>query len=95
MALSPTEAYFVSRTVRALEVLAFGPMSAPQLAEKLQIHPRTARRMLYRLVDEGYVVRHGGPRPRFELTMRVVEVAGQWLEHSETARTGKHVRRTD
>lgn len=83
MALSPTEAYFVTRTVRALELLASGPLSAPKLAEAMQIHPRTARRMLNRLADEGYVQRLDEPRRRYVLTMRLIAVAGQWLHHNE------------
>ena len=43
--MTSTEAYFVTRTMRALELLAFGPLSVPQLAETMQIHPRTARRI--------------------------------------------------
>ena len=83
MALSPTEAYFVTRTVRALELLAAGPLSAPKLAEALQIHPRTARRMLNRLADEGYVRRLHEPCRRYVLTMRLIAVAGEWLLHIE------------
>jgi DNA-binding IclR family transcriptional regulator len=84
--MSTTYAYFVARTVRALELLAFGPLSAPQLARALQIHPVTARRMLSRLVEEEYVTRLDGPRCRYALTTRLVAVAGQWLEHAELPR---------
>lgn len=84
--MSATGAYFVTRTVRALELLAFGPLSAPQLAAAMQINDRTARRMLSRLADEEYVTRLDEPRRRYALTMRVVAVAGQWLEHSELPR---------
>ena len=78
--MSQTHAYFVARTVRALELLAFGPMSAPELADALQIDVRTARPMLARLVDEEYVTRVDGPRRRYSLTPRLVAIAGQWLE---------------
>jgi IclR family KDG regulon transcriptional repressor len=78
--MSETHAYFVARTVRALEVLAFGPMSAPELADALQIDVRTARTMLARLVDEEYVTRVDSPRRRYSLTPRLVAIAGQWLE---------------
>jgi DNA-binding IclR family transcriptional regulator len=71
--------YFVSRTVEALEVLSVAPSSAAQLARALQIHPRTARRMLARLVEEGYVVKRDERRGRYELTMHLVAVAGQAL----------------
>lgn len=71
--------YFISRTVEALEVLSLGPASAPEMARALQVHPRTARRMLARLVDEGYAVKRGDRRGRYELTMHLVAVAGQAL----------------
>ena len=45
----PLRAYAAMRTMRALERLAFSPLSAPELALALQIHPRTARRLLQRL----------------------------------------------
>jgi DNA-binding IclR family transcriptional regulator len=46
--------YTTERALRAIELLAFGPCSAPELAVGLQIHPRTARRLLHKLVDEQY-----------------------------------------
>jgi DNA-binding IclR family transcriptional regulator len=82
------EAFFVSRTMQALEALALRPQSAPQLAETLQIHPRTARRMLNRLADEGYVVRSDDARRRYSLTMRVVALAGQVAEGARLTRLG-------
>ena len=82
----PPGAYFVTRTVRALELLAFGPLSAPQLAEAMQVGVATARRMLWRLAEEEYVVQLDEPRRRYALTPRLVAVAGQWLEHSELPR---------
>jgi len=83
---STTGAYFVTRTVRALEALAFGPLSAPQLAEVLQVNARTARRLLVRLADEEYVVQLDEPRRRYALSMRLIAVAGQALEHHELTR---------
>jgi DNA-binding IclR family transcriptional regulator len=84
--MRPPGAYFVTRTMRVLELLAFGPLSAPQLADALQIHVRTARRMLWRLADEEYVTQLDEPRHRYALTSRRVAVAGQWLEHTELPR---------
>lgn len=81
-----TEAYFVTRTVRALEVLAFRPVSAPELAQALQIHPRTARRMLRRLVEEEYATLATDHRRRYSATMRLVALAGQLIEHAELPR---------
>jgi DNA-binding IclR family transcriptional regulator len=45
----PAEAWFAARTMRALELIAFEPLSAPRVAHLLEIHPRTARRLLNRL----------------------------------------------
>jgi hypothetical protein len=44
-----TEAWHVSRTLRTMELLAIAPRSAPELAEGLGIHVRTARRVLKRV----------------------------------------------
>ena len=41
--MRPPEAWPVARTMQALEALAFQPLSAPQVAAAMQIHPRTAR----------------------------------------------------
>ena len=85
------EAYFVTRTMRALELLAFGPVSVRQLAAALQIHERTARRMLGRLVDEEYVTRLDEPRRRYVLTLRVAALASQAVKRSELARAASPV----
>lgn len=71
--------YFISRTLEALEILSLGPASAADVARALQVHPRTARRMLGRLADEGYVVKRCDRRGHYELTMHLVAVAGQAL----------------
>jgi DNA-binding IclR family transcriptional regulator len=63
--------YFVTRTVQAIEHLADAPRSAEQLAELLTIHPRTVRRLLNRLVADGYAQRQPGPRGRYELTAQL------------------------
>jgi DNA-binding IclR family transcriptional regulator len=80
------EAWFVTRTVRALEVLAFQPQSAPQVAEALQVHPRTARRLLNRLMEEGYLTRTQDARRLYSPTMRIVALAGQVVERSALSR---------
>jgi DNA-binding IclR family transcriptional regulator len=77
------EAWHVTRTMRALEVLAMGPRSAIEVAEALQIHPRTARRMLNRLVHEEYATRGPEPRRKYIATLRIVALAGQVAENSE------------
>jgi DNA-binding IclR family transcriptional regulator len=69
------EALYVARTMQVLELLAFQPLSAPQVAATLQIHPRTARRVLVRLHDEGYLTRSNDARRRYAPTLRVVALA--------------------
>ncbi|MEN3281450.1 MAG: IclR family transcriptional regulator, regulon repressor [Solirubrobacteraceae bacterium] len=75
--------------MRALEILAFGPLSAPQLALALQSHPRTVRRLLARLEEEGYLTISQDGRRRYELTMRLVALAGQVVENSTLARRAR------
>ena len=53
--MSVPEAWHVARTLRAMELLATQPRSAPELADALGVHVRTARRVLTRLESEGYV----------------------------------------
>lgn len=76
------EAWHVWRTMRLIELLAFAPLSAPQLAEALYAQPRTVRRVLGRLVEEGYVTLRDERRRVYEPTMRLVALAGQIVENS-------------
>ena len=71
------EAFFVTRTMEAMELLAFQPASAPQVAGALRVHPGTARRLLNRLVADGWLIRSGGRRRTYTPTMRVVAMAAQ------------------
>jgi len=75
--LSATEAFFASRSMQALEVLAFGPSTVSRVAAELQVHPRTARRLLNRMVTDGWLTRRDGPRPTYTPTMRIVALAAQ------------------
>jgi DNA-binding IclR family transcriptional regulator len=96
--LTATEAFFVSRSMRALEVLAFGPSTASQIASELQVHPRTARRLLNRMVSDGWLVRRDGPRPTYTPTLRIVALAAQHaqraplVEHATALALGLHDR---
>jgi IclR family transcriptional regulator, acetate operon repressor len=81
--VSPPEAWHVTRTLRAMELLAVEPRSAPELADALGVHVRTARRVLKRLESEGYVVVSEDRRRRYRPTMRVVALAGLVVEHAE------------
>jgi DNA-binding IclR family transcriptional regulator len=80
------EAWYVTRTLRALELLAFQPLSAPQLAASLEIHTRTARRLLMRLHEEGYLTLGDDARRLYTPTLRVVGLAAQIVERSPLAR---------
>jgi DNA-binding IclR family transcriptional regulator len=82
-----SDAWHVVRTLRAMEVLALRPRSAPELAGALGIHARTARRLLKRLESEGYVALGNDRRRRYRPTMRVVALAGQVVERAELTQT--------
>jgi len=88
-----SEAFFASRSMQALEVLAFGPSTATQLAAELQVHPRTARRLLNRMVHDGWVVRRDGPRPTYTPTMRIVALAAQLAHRAPLVRHAAGVAR--
>jgi DNA-binding IclR family transcriptional regulator len=66
-----------------MELLAVEPRSAPELADALGVHVRTARRVLKRLESEGYVTVTEDRRRRYRPTMRVVALAGQVVERAE------------
>jgi DNA-binding IclR family transcriptional regulator len=66
-----------------MELLAVRPRSAPELADALGVHVRTARRVLKRLDSEGYVALSDDRRRRYRPTMRVVALAGQVVERAE------------
>ena len=83
--MRPPEAWYAARAMQALEVLAFQPLSAPQLAAALQVHPRTARRLLNRLRDEGWLTRSDDARRLYAPTMRIVALAGQIVQRARIA----------
>lgn len=85
----PVEAWHAARTMRVLELLAFQPLSAPQLAEALEAHPRTVRRVLGRLVEDEYLTQDDDPGRRYHPTMRMVALAGQVLKNSELVDRGR------
>lgn len=78
----PTGAYGVMNTLRALERLAITPHSSTELADKLKIDARTARRILQRLAAEGYASQDDGPRRRYRATLRLAATGRQQLERS-------------
>ena len=89
--MSTSEAFFVSRTMQAIEVLAFQPSSAPQVAGALRVHPRTARRLLNRLVAEGWVTRSDERRRIYAPTMRIVALAAQLADRDPLAGAARPV----
>jgi DNA-binding IclR family transcriptional regulator len=68
-------------TVRALERLAFEPLSTSELADSLQVSVRTARRLLQRLALEGFVTQERGHRRRYHATLRLAALGRQMVEH--------------
>jgi DNA-binding IclR family transcriptional regulator len=83
---TPTEAYYVSRTLQALELLTFDDLSCPQVATALQIHPRTARRLLVRLAADGYIEQTFDSRRRYRATLRLAALGCQVIAHAELPR---------
>jgi DNA-binding IclR family transcriptional regulator len=73
--MSQSPAQFAIRTLRALEVLAFTPTTAPRVAEALGVHPRTARRLLSQLQRDGWLTYSGGRRAVYAPTLRLVALA--------------------
>lgn len=76
----PVRAYAAMNTARALERLATTPMSAPELADDLDISPRTARRILRRLMIEGYVTPCVDGRRRYRATLRLAILGRHAIE---------------
>lgn len=84
------ESYYASRAMEAMEILAFGPTTAPQIARALQIHPRTARRLLNRMVRDGWLRLHRGAKRTYSPTLRIVALAAQLTARTELlARSGE------
>lgn len=86
MTSAAAEAFSVSRTMQAMEVLAFQSASAPQVAGALKVHPRTARRLLNRLVADGWLTRTEGRRRTYAPTMRIVAMAAHFAERASLPR---------
>jgi DNA-binding IclR family transcriptional regulator len=76
---------FAARTLRAVELVSFGARSVAQLTADMGVHPRTVRRLLARLVEEGYLTR-GADGRSYEPTMRLVALAAQIVEHHPLTR---------
>jgi len=79
-------AYSARNTLRALEELALRPLSAPELATRLAIADRTARRMLQRLALEGYAAQGDWHHRRYAATFRLATLARRLLDDATLLR---------
>lgn len=85
--------YTAWRTIRALELVSWRPISALALADALKVDARTARRLVSVLVSEQYAERRTGRgrRQRYVGTVRLLALAAQLarrlplVEHGERA----------
>ena len=84
--MTAPEAWHVTRTMRSLELLAVQPRSAIEVASALGVHPRTARRLLNRLIVEGYVARAGSGRREYALTLKLLSVGEYAFEPTQLVR---------
>ena len=92
--MAPVDSFFVIRTMQALEVIAFQPSSAPQVAEALRVDARTARRLLNRLTAEGWLVRTEGRVKTYTLSLRLVALSSHFLERAPLTKAATTVVRT-
>jgi IclR family pca regulon transcriptional regulator len=76
------EAFAVSRTLQAMEVVAFRASTAPEVAGALRINARTARRLLNRLVADGWLTRNEGRGQPYSPTLRIVALAAHVARRS-------------
>ena len=67
------------------------PSTATQVAAELQVHPRTARRLLNRMVHDGWLTRRDGARPTYTPTMRIVALAAQLAHRAPLVRHATEV----
>jgi DNA-binding IclR family transcriptional regulator len=81
-----SEAYYACRTLQALELLTFNDLSCPQVAAALQVHPRTARRLLLRLAADGYIEQTLESRRRYRATLRLAALGSQVIAHAQLPR---------
>jgi DNA-binding IclR family transcriptional regulator len=79
------EPFFATRSLQALEMLVFQPSSAPAVATELRVETRTARRLLNRLVDEGWATRTEGRRRIYAPTRRIIALAAHFAEREPLA----------
>jgi DNA-binding IclR family transcriptional regulator len=81
------------RTLQALEALTFAPASAPQLAQRIGVNERTARRILHSLHSNLYVEQHvqrGPGRHQYTATLRLLGLAVQLACHHPAIAHAQH-----
>lgn len=79
---STVRAYATRNTLRALEELAAGPCSAPELAARLGCGERAARKLLQRCALEGWATQGDWHHRRYAPTLRLAAVARRTLDES-------------
>jgi DNA-binding IclR family transcriptional regulator len=89
--MATVDSFFVTRTMQAIEVLAFRPSTAPQVAEALRVNARTARRLLNRLADDGWVVKIEGRVRRYTLSLRLAALVSHFLDQAPLAQAAASV----
>jgi IclR family pca regulon transcriptional regulator len=77
--------YTAARAMQALELLALHPLSAPQVAASLAVDARTARRLLNRLCEDGWLTRSDDHRRVYSPTLRVAALAGHVVNRTALA----------
>lgn len=87
--MSLGEAWHVGRTMQILEQLTFTPLTAPQLADAVDSHPRTVRRVLERLRADGWVTCTEDPRRVWSLTLRMPALTAQMIDRFDLARRAR------
>ncbi|KAB1642316.1 IclR family transcriptional regulator [Gulosibacter chungangensis] len=82
---TPAESGHVARTIGALEMLAQQTHSVVSLAEGLEVHPRTVKRMLEALVQLQYVgvVGNDHGQPLYRATLKLTTLSERLLHDSD------------
>lgn len=97
MTTDSAAAQHVTRTLRALELLVEAPQTQADIAQHLEIHRRTARRLLGRMIEEGFVrpVSHG-QHTAYEPTAKLVVLGRKVADRLDlVAITAHHVSEAD
>ena len=80
--MATVDSFYVTRTMQTIELLAFQACTAPQVAEILRVDARTARRLLNRLTDEGWLIRTDDRVRTYTLSLRLVALAAHFAERA-------------